>query len=412
VITWEHALISLDVQLSSPLSSTAHLDLGSELQFLSVVEVSRIPLCLAAGPPCSVYTASGRTGQWFNDILLSSTQQTEEIDDRHQEWWRSDLRQSVLGILTKVIEISDTSGTIRGITEVLFYGVVERPEAQSSPPTPPPSSPHSNAIDVSASTTNQHYIRVQAIPLSSHILTHIPSPPQSPGRLASARDDAQFLPSIEELKSATEKNEAKRKRVFDVFDEAEESRRKARRKGGHGVAAAASKIDEINTLVGQKKTKNPVKPKGNADTSDTGRTAESQSSRSRLGESNPGSPIEGPSHRPLSRSPSISLSRKGTLEGIKRSSLSHITSVNEAGTIEGRNKETISRFVMAGMRLYGLQQRKKQGHSRRDSQSLPTAAVPINSEDAANDENYKLVYHQTYKGVVFAFVSILHLLSC
>jgi hypothetical protein len=353
-----------------------------------------------------VYTGSERTEQWFNNILLSTIPQNTDNEEHRHEWWRNNLQQSVLGVLAKVVDRPNASETIRGVTEILFYGVVDRPRFQASPPTPPASSPHASAINASASIVDELGIRVQAIPLSSDFLTHIPSPPVSPTKSA-ARDYARFLPSIEDLKSTAEKVEAKRKRVFDVFDEAEESRRKARRKGGQGVAAAASRLDEINTLVGQKKVKASVEVQRPADSKATGKRVESQASRSKLGESRPGSPVEGPPRRPLSRSPSISLSRKGTLDGSKRSSLSHITSVSETGTIEGRNKETISRFVMAGMRLYGLQQRKKSGHSRRDSQNLTNAVVSTTTADAANDEEYKLIYHQTYKGVVFAFVGFL-----
>jgi hypothetical protein len=68
---------------------------------------------------------------------------------------------------------------------------------------------------------------------------------------------------------------------------------------------------------------------------------------------------------------------------------------------------------MAGLRLYGLQQsRRKHGHARRtsevqlQSQSNVESAV-LQQEDAAKDEEYKLIYHQTYKGAVFAFRKVI-----
>ena len=57
------------------------------------------------------------------------------------------------------------------------------------------------------------------------------------------------------------------------------------------------------------------------------------------------------------------------------------------------------------MRLYGLQQsRKKYGHVRRVSDANAEPFDPaVHQEEAAKDEEYKLIYHQTYRGAVFAF---------
>jgi len=76
-------------------------------------------------------------------------------------------------------------------------------------------------------------------------------------------------------------------------------------------------------------------------------------------------------------------------------------------TVESKNKDAISRVVMAGMRLYGYQQRKKTNRSRRRSASpsIRDAEAEQESEEAAKDEEYKLVYHQTHRGAVFAFRS-------
>jgi hypothetical protein len=61
---------------------------------------------------------------------------------------------------------------------------------------------------------------------------------------------------------------------------------------------------------------------------------------------------------------------------------------------------------MAAMRMHGLQQRK-QNRSRRasaapgleESQQLSEVAA---AEEATKDDEYKLIYHQTYKGAAFA----------
>jgi hypothetical protein len=64
---------------------------------------------------------------------------------------------------------------------------------------------------------------------------------------------------------------------------------------------------------------------------------------------------------------------------------------------------------MAAMRMAGMEQRKKNRSHRasvapglEDSQDISAEAA---AEQAAKDEEYKLMYHQTYKGAAFAFVS-------
>lgn len=64
---------------------------------------------------------------------------------------------------------------------------------------------------------------------------------------------------------------------------------------------------------------------------------------------------------------------------------------------------------MAAMRMYGLQQRKK--NKSRQGSVAPGVDVPKQlsveeaAEEAAKDEEFKLIYHQTYKGAVLALVS-------
>jgi hypothetical protein len=96
----------------------------------------------------------------------------------------------------------------------------------------------------------------------------------------------------------------------------------------------------------------------------------------------------------------------------KRSGLSQVATVSlqpEEPTTETRNKEALSRVVMAAMRMYGLEQRKK-SKSRQGSAAPGADAIrQLNAEEAAEgaakDEEYKLIYHQTFKGAVLALVS-------
>lgn len=71
---------------------------------------------------------------------------------------------------------------------------------------------------------------------------------------------------------------------------------------------------------------------------------------------------------------------------------------------------------MAAMRMYGLQQRKKSHRSRRGSvaagraHDLNDKAIEeeVSAEEVAKDEEYKLIYHQTFKGAALALVRYFH----
>jgi hypothetical protein len=96
----------------------------------------------------------------------------------------------------------------------------------------------------------------------------------------------------------------------------------------------------------------------------------------------------------------------------KRSGLSQVATVSlqpEEPTTETRNKEALSRVVMTAMRMYGLEQRKKSKSRQGSAAPGAEATRQLNAEEAAEgaakDEEYKLIYHQTFKGAVLALVS-------
>jgi hypothetical protein len=344
---------------------------------------------------------------------MTNLPQPSKNDSRRRAWWQEPVYQSAIGVLAQAKSEANLGGSKNAAPQILLYAVVDQPQDQSTPPTPPPSSPstHLGGATVSLQTEDP-IIRVQALPLCSDFLSFLPSPPPSPP--TNAAKDVLFLPSIEELRTEAIATEKKRKRVEEVFDTATEQRKKSRRKGGENVAAAASRLANITTLVGQKKPKAPQPAKPD-ETKNFRRPSISYASASKTDGPSFAPPVS--NFRPHSRSPSFSsdarpASRRGLLDNnAKRSSLSRVTSLSEGATAEDANKEMVSRLVMAGMRLYGWQ-RKKPAHSRRNSENITNPASfaggtggDASREDAAKDEEYKLMYHQTYKAAVFAFVS-------
>ncbi|ORY10254.1 hypothetical protein BCR34DRAFT_486022 [Clohesyomyces aquaticus] len=361
------------------------------LRFLSTVNTAQIPLCLAAGPRLDVYTTCEESETWFQSILhakASSAVEHPNADAAH-EWWAHPLSQSPIGILVQVVGDALNERAPR-ITEILFYGTIAA-TANPSLPTPPSSSPeyaHAQAQDLPE-------LQVHALPLSSDLLyTPVASavPPPSP---SVSETEPHFLPSVHAEPSAP--GSPKRKR--DIFDEATQLRRKARRKGGEGVSAAAAKAADTALALAARR---PLFVDTKTTPFPDSRPASANDILSR------------PPSRLHSRSPSISsdirpLSRKGLHD--KRSTLSQVATVPlqpEEPTTETRNKEALSRVVMAAMRMYGLQQRKK-NKSRRgsvapgvDAAEQHTTDEAAAAEEAARDEEYKIIYHQTYKGAALA----------
>ncbi|KAF2207779.1 hypothetical protein CERZMDRAFT_50377, partial [Cercospora zeae-maydis SCOH1-5] len=121
--------------------------------------------------------------------------------------------------------------------------------------------------------------------------------------------------------------------------------------------------------------------------------------------------------RPTSRASSVSSlraapARENSIPAqAKRSTLVKMESADgapasaEHNSVESKNKELISRVVMTGMRLYGLVQsktRKSRANSFANSPAREAKSEDLEL-DRKNDEEYKLVYHQVYKGTCFAF---------
>lgn len=347
------------------------------LQFLSVVETARIPLYIAVGPQYDVSTEDSEPERWFSSILLGHRQCAQDA------WWDSASLESPLGILcsTRGNVILD-KGAPR-VTEVLFFASKSDGRPSERPPTPPPSSPSHHA----ASDAQSAKLVVRAIALSSDLIVQQStlSTPPSPTAGDKTEIDAVFLPSrfVQTDEPIHEPPVKKRKSVNDTLDEAAERRKKARRKGGEGVAAAvAAKVDSQVPTLNHRRTVSG------------GQSVPLQT-------------------RPLSRSPSISTSRPPSVRGIseapKRSStlarVQSLSGVPEEQSLEDKNRDVVSRIVMAGMRLYGMSQSKSRKARAGSAAQSPAVDITFEDQDVdrRQDEEYKLVYHQVFKGVCFAF---------
>jgi hypothetical protein len=268
--------------------------------------------------------------------------------------------------------------------------------------------------------------------------------------------DAQFLPPLFQDKKHGNHPSLKRRRAETLFEDATNKVRKARRGGGKRVSQIMVDVTSSGSgafpplppatqaVTNKAETQNlgpeyPVNAEGKLANSrgpprEGSVCTRPQSSDAQLSWSaatRPGSPPipnvvrskegkETGQTRIASRrntlnsitrpSPSLSSNTATTVDGNCQNSLAEVVleprSLPEAQkTIEMRNKELLSRIVMAGMRIYGLQQQKKTSKFR----DVPEGSALNGSHTPLETDEYKLVYHQTFKGACFAFVSAYYL---
>lgn len=306
-------------------------------------------------------------------------------------------RQSTSGILLKVEGDGSERGCCPWPTEILLYAAVL--EGKEGLPTPPASSSPTPLEQVDPESRNDPIpvLKVFALPLCSDITRRaraasgLSSPP--PEKVASGKS-AYFLPDA----PAEETLNSKRQRLSSRFEDATKQRRRAKGRGGEGVAKAMANLDMLASPHGL--------PKSAA--------IEEISSfavvipKKRVGLSR------------VATMPSLAgfdstrqASRSGSFAPTKRSSLHRVenamTPSEGTGSLDAdthmthQNRAALAKVVMAGMRLHGVQQRKAPGKDS-DSRKLSRTASMAGSEASLEGEDeYKLIYHQTFKAAAFTF---------
>ena len=389
-------LIVIDILLQVPRPSTNPLiPADVSLHYLSVVDPARIPLHLVAGQALEVYTSSKETEIWIGTHLVEGCFQ--DLNSYRGDGLTDYQIQSDTGVLMGVEGGATADDVGPQVTELLLYAIMSlgRDQDQGGVLTPLRSSSPTPVPATTETQSQARTVRIYALPLSSDLCYDpttraLPSPPPE----ASEEGHTQFLPPIG-FSSILQSR--KRRRLNSLFDDATQHTKRARRHGGETVAKVMASIDNRTVSKGAKTpTEAPVQPE-------------------MLTRKRPKAPAA-----PLSRAHSVGsfrdledacpISRSGPLALTKRSSLHRVASVSRlsssspgpepASSLEQQNKNSLSRIIMAGMRMYGLQQRKKLDRSR----SVPET-VPSCPEDAAQleGEEHKLVYHQTYKAAAFIF---------
>jgi hypothetical protein len=308
-----------------------------------------------------VWTTDAESETWFSNLLLSSN----HAEDQAQDWWQSASIESPLGILAAV-KVPDASKISQPrITEILFYAARKHNQQNLDP------SSHNEA---SSSTPE---LGLYALPLSSDLLLFNDAditPPTSPvlGESDQSTANGRFIPRPWDEPTQRQR----RKIALDSTFSAASDRRK--RQSDASTSAAQNSPSLLPTLPRLK----------------------SEASRGSI-------PLLS---RPKSRSPSIAtLRRDPSIPEQKRvaSGLSHATPAptpsTESELLAQKNKEMVSKVVLAGLRVWGFTASSKRKKRTSTSTSAATDTVLHDAEEEAKDEEYKLLYHHVYKSTCFAF---------
>ena len=394
--------------------STSRLRLSPSvvLRFLSFVDPTGIPLHLAAGPSLGVWTSNEDTEGWFYKTIvhdgIADQGFTNVADLPANPWWSRGGGQLDRGILLGVDHGSEVDGQIGPkITELLLYATIEPDQTGIiALPTPPASSsPSPDAGGHDAPSENGvSQARIYALPLSSELLHRydLSQVPHSPPPESASDSHGQLLQPLVDDHNPPQDAPRKLSRISSLFDDATQRQKKVRRKGGVSISEVMANLERPLSSHGHELSKLKRGLEDDAAGLANEEPQETQTQRVGLSRSASAASLGA---RPRSRG-AIADGKGSLLRRVASIAImDNVSPVPEGKTsIEQQNKNALSRLVMAGMRIYGLQQRKKSSRSRAVSEAASSSAItpdPAQMHDA--DDDYKLVYHQTFKAASFAF---------
>ena len=361
---------------------------------------------MVAGPCLDVWTDNERTEQWLHHCL-SDGLKDEEIEGSNP-WWETSQGQSSNGILLSVHGGGNADGRpTPEITEILLYAASSSMSALPTPPTSSSTGLDSQGYDTSS---NQRFF---ALPLSSKIYKTLDEAPSiTQADPASHGQDFYYLPSPPEAPFHHDDNPiTKRPKIETLFDEATQIRRLHKKRGGEGIAKAMAAMDArmaMPALSSSSALPEPAKIQ-------TQRTRTPFSRASTTGcinlptQTNPAASRPQPSHlATLPKAQRSSLSRAPSVlsPSIDESRSSELPDGSDHNDIEQQNKNSLSRVIMAGMRMYGFQQPRKKSLSALDmaeSQACSSSTSATVGTVQEQQDEYKAVYHQTFKAAAFVF---------
>lgn len=378
-----------------------------------MVYVADIPFHLIAGPALTLLSDDPATEEYLSRILLNDGPGDPHGDEVDLPWWRRELKQSDHGILLKIDYASPSDSIVA--TEILVYAAADvnsnSPHGPNGMLTPPRSSspgPTATHATVPCLSLKLYALLLDSRRLASVIASH---DQDSAGSTSLNNGEARFI-LHDTIDVQTVPN--KRRKLSNVFDDATYQRRRLKGRGGESISQAMAEVglqQQLKSADSTKKSQTPETPQ------QPDHDLHAKQSRKSLSRASSTASLTGlDSSRPPSR--------RSTFVSGKRSALSRVESAISASndSISGesdngfsqQNKSTLVRIVMAGMRMYGLQQHKKppKTQSQPSHHSISPAIIKTEESQQATTANghaedhpddYKAIYHQTFKAACFTF---------
>ncbi|KAJ5166450.1 uncharacterized protein N7482_005231 [Penicillium canariense] len=404
----------------------------AKLGLRSFVNPALIPLHARAGPNLELHTIDAGTSQWLQSKLAGAIWLNEDELDLHQSL------QCPVGMLVSIDGIPARKASVV-TSDLLIYGVISTATSCTRPPTPPHSSPSEILGQASTSPGKPYELRIYAAPLSTSLLTQaqaFPSPPQSSDE-EHVSTQGEFLPDISSPSP-------KRKRVATLFEVAAQHHRRVRQRGGEAVAqlmAPSRPLSSSQNLQPLRVKREPEDDQPSLPTLDrlTARRSRSVSigaglhrPSSRLGARGPGTPIStaDPPKRTTTPNPFQDPSSRRASQHTQPSSLLSISAPDTAAppssppksadAIIAENKNLVTRTILTCMRLYGFHRSTTRSSSSAklnatgpgldpepETRSTTPALETLRAETpgpgaTADDDEFKAMYHATYKAAAFA----------
>ena len=307
-------------------------------------------------------------------------------NDSSEPWWSDASRQLKTGVLLGVEAMQPGK-----VTEILLYAEVQK--QQQDLPIPLQSSPTLLSGDILPDPLSDSSILVKvfALPLSSDILIQARKASENATTGLAMLTTPAFLKNGQVTNSSIQK----RQKMSDLFDDATQQRRKLKGGGGEGVSKAMFDADQKS---GQRGAAHGLSGEPTVTVPNCARKNLTKA----LGA------VVLPNTTKVKPIPRVVLAngRRSSLRRVE-SALSprqaSILSDSDSGFAQ-QNKAALTKMIMAGMRLHGLQQRKKRA-SISDKPTLSQHDSLCAGADFLNDgeDEYKLVYHQTFKAAMFSF---------
>ena len=359
-----------------------------------------------------MWTEDEETELWLTNCLLPNVNDQHDADKSSTHitspWWFRPAQQSDLGILLEVRDeelMSEGPGAV--ITEFLIYAAVfKSTDSPSYLPSPPASSSplRTNGSDESSHGAPMQNIRIRAVPLAStahqgDYTDHSNEPDTGHG---SNNGEIYFFHTMPGTTPVVPNSPLKRQRLLHLFEDATYQRKQLRRRGGEGISKAMARLDSPTLHLENQRAS---KLEGSTPNSQVHLNAQKTIREARLSRSSstPSSSQIDPSwlnsmmlHNGIDVQSSV---RGGESVGASEQTPTIPTDTN---SFEDQNKSALTRIIMAGMRIYGLQQRRKSVKIQTDFE-LRADSTFTDKCVTLGDNEYKLVYHQTLKAATFTF---------